>query len=380
MSTSPRGGSQSHRRAPLVLAAIATLAYLVAGVAVAASNGGPVWFVQFGIQDEQVNDWAQEVLAPAEVVKPMLQPHDGVRFWILARDPFLTEPETEAHLDHPTYRARRIVYPLIASPFHVFGEQALLWALFGVNLGVVFVGTYLTAQLAVAVGGSPRAGLAFAFNPSVLVGVLLDLSDPLMIAALVGMLLAIRRDRFGLALVGATVAVLTREIAFVGVLGVAIGLVGKPVRQRLMLIAAPLAAMAIWSGYLALRLDSTSSPENFTAVPLGGWVDAYRNGWAAFGKWDEFAAALLIAAAGVAVGVRWARTRSMELWCSIGFCLLLPFVTTVVMLNPTNSARIIGPAITLLVIDRFSNRPPSPWPDLRFQSCSRRRRSEPVTT
>lgn len=346
----------------------------------AANNGGPVWFVQFGIQDEQVNEWAQEVLAPDEVVKPMLQPHDGVRFWILARDPLLVEPETEAHLDHPTYRARRIAYPLLASPFHVFGERALLWALFAVNLGVVFVGTYLTAQLGVAVGGSPRAGLAFAFNPSVLVGVLLDLSDPLMIAALVGMVLAIRRDRFGLAVVAASVAVLTREIAFVGVLGVAVGLVGKPIRQRLMLVGAPLAAVAVWSGYLALRLDGTSSPENFTAVPLVGWVDAYRTGWAAFGKWDEFAAALLIAAAGVAVVLRWARTRSLELWCSIGFCLLLPFVTTVVMLNPTNSARIIGPAITLLVVDRFSNRPPSPWPDLHLQLGSRRRRSEPVAT
>ncbi len=348
----------------LVLAAVATLVYLVTGVAVAARNGGPAWFVQFGIEDPQVNDWASQVLGRDDIVKPMLQPHDGVRFWILARDPFLTDPDTEPHLDHPAYRARRIVYPLAASPFHVFGEEALLWGLFVVNLGVVFAGTYLTGLLAMAVGGPARAGLAFAANPVVLVGVLLDLSDPLMIAALVGMLLAIQRDRYGVAALAAVVAALTREIAFLGVVGVAIGLVGQPLRRRVGLVAAPLTAMGAWSVYLTLRLDGMSAPDNFTAIPLAGWVDAFRRGWAPLGKWDEFAAALLVAAAGIVVVNRWAKTRSPELWCSVGFALLLPFVTSVVMLNPTNSTRILGPSITLLAVDLFSNRSCRPWPNV----------------
>ncbi|MCX7619859.1 MAG: hypothetical protein N2037_03315 [Acidimicrobiales bacterium] len=373
--------STSRRRSAFAIAAGATLVYFIVGLSVAASSGGPVWFVQFGMEDHRVNQWAQGVLAPDKVVTPMLQPHDGVRFWILARDPLLLQADTETYLDHPIYRARRIAYPLAASPFRLFGEHALLWGLFTVNLGTVFVGTYLTAQLADVVGGRPGGGLAFACNPCVLVGVLLDLSDPLMIAALVGVLLALRRGRFALATLAAVVAVMTREVAFLGILGMAVGMVGQPIRRRLALVAVPTTAMAAWSVYLALRLDRASAPENFTLVPFGGWIEAYRTGWAPLGKWDEFLAALLIAAAGVAVLLRWAKTRSLEMWCSVGFCLLLPFVTTVVMLNPTNSSRILGPAVTLLAIDLMSNRKPRPWPRLGGLRLIRRGNApEPAAT
>ncbi|MEL4895323.1 AZOBR_p60025 family cell surface glycopolymer formation protein [Crocosphaera sp. Alani8] len=51
--------------------------------------------------------------------------YDGQQFLSLAFDPFLQNPETINSLDHPIYRYRRILYPLI-SYFLAFGNSTLI--------------------------------------------------------------------------------------------------------------------------------------------------------------------------------------------------------------------------------------------------------------
>lgn len=59
--------------------------------------------------------------------------YDGQQFLSLAFDPFLQNPETIATLDHPIYRYRRILYPLIGYLFS-FGNRTLVpYVMVGIN-------------------------------------------------------------------------------------------------------------------------------------------------------------------------------------------------------------------------------------------------------
>ena len=139
---------------------------------------------------------------------------DGQYFWILARDPFLLNPqEIATWLDRPVYRAQRIGYPAFAAPWRLFGERSLLWGLLLGNIAVVAIGSYLTARLAICLGFPARTALAFAFNPGVIFSTMFDLCDALALAATVGALYAaVTRQRLALACFSA-VAGLTKEPA-----------------------------------------------------------------------------------------------------------------------------------------------------------------------
>ncbi len=94
----------------------------------AATRGGPAWFVKFGT-DSAITGYGRSVLG-ADVAVPFDEAQDGAQFWTLARDPFLRDdPFSEQILDRPAYRAQRIAYPWLAAPWRLGGEQALLWGL-----------------------------------------------------------------------------------------------------------------------------------------------------------------------------------------------------------------------------------------------------------
>ena len=98
---------------------------------------GPTWFLHLGREFEPPIDLAREKLGD-DVVVPHEIGHDGKSFWVLARDPLLTQGADIRHfLDRPAYRAQRIAYPLIASPWGLGGEHLLLWGLIITNLGTV---------------------------------------------------------------------------------------------------------------------------------------------------------------------------------------------------------------------------------------------------
>src|SRR5215471_3503174 len=103
------------------------------------AGGDPAWFIHLGSQRIPVK-LARRVLGP-HVVVPHLDGHDGRFFWIQARDPLLLHPkEDAANLDRPVYRAQRVLYPLLASPWKAFGEYGVVWALIATNLVIVGVG------------------------------------------------------------------------------------------------------------------------------------------------------------------------------------------------------------------------------------------------
>jgi hypothetical protein len=350
-------------------ACLVTLLYVAVVVPIVVAQGGDaVWFLKFGRLEPELNDYAREVLGEPDLVVPFFEPHDGPRFWVLARDPLLLHPEeTAARLDFPSYRARRILYSAVASPFRIGGEHALVWGMLIVNLLAVFVGTYLTILLAADMHAPLRAALGFAVNPCVIAGVMLDICDAMMVAALVGLVLAVRRERVGVAIAAATVAVCTKEVALGAVVAVAIGAVRWPTIRRVQLAVVPAVALFAWSLYVAIRFGWAGVENDvFRAIPFDGWLYAYRYGWSSQGKWDEMVVALFMLVIAILVIRQWVVHRSVGLWCAMGFVIILPFVAENVVFNPTNSSRALGPAFTFLVLDLYAKgRDVQPWPDLR---------------
>ncbi len=345
------------RRAALVVGLVSVGIYLVVVAILAVTHGGNAeWFVKFGT-DSVITNYGREILGP-DLVVPFHESLDGTSFWVQARDPLLVDPgPMETYTDRPQYRADRMLYPTLAAPFRLAGEQGLVWGLVIVNLGVVFAGGYLTARLAQRIGGPTAAGYAFAANPLVLASVVLDVADALAVAALVALVLAVRRERWGWAVLAGVAAVLTKEAGILVIAAVALGASSASLRRRLTLVGVPALVLAAWAAYVRIRVDSrTAGIEEVTVVPFGGFSQAWRLAWAPQGDWGAaFVAGLLVVVAAVIV-VRWWQRRTLELWAALPFALLVPFLSGQVVHVGTNSVRAIGPSLTFLVLDVLAER------------------------
>ena len=65
--------------------------------------------------------------------------YDGQQFLSIALDPGLSNPDTIAALDHPAYRYRRIVYPLLGYCLGWGNPGWIPWALVAVNIVAIAV-------------------------------------------------------------------------------------------------------------------------------------------------------------------------------------------------------------------------------------------------
>jgi hypothetical protein len=363
-------GSAAWSRPALRVAFGGLVVYLAVVTLLALTHGGNAeWFMKFG-SASPVTSYGRQVLGD-DLVVPYDEAQDGTAFWLVARDPFVTDPATlTAYTDRPAYRAERVAYPLLAAPFRLGGEQALVWGLVIVNLAIVFVGGYVTARLAEVVGAPVRAGYAFALNPLVLAAVVLDLADALTVALLVALVLAVRRGRWGVAVALAVAAVLTKESSLLAVAAVAAGsvvgvVVGAPDagatwRRRIELVAVPALVLGAWAAYVRWRVGTHASQiEEVTAMPFGGYAQAWRLAWSPEHLWgNAFVAGLLVVIA-VVVVVRWWKRRTLELWAALPYAVLVPFLSGQVVHWSINSIRAIGPALTLLALDVAATRRPA---------------------
>src|SRR5439155_12909163 len=181
---------------------------------------------------------------------PNADGHDGRAFWVLARDPLHVHARQDAKsIDRPVYRAQRIGYPLLAAPWRLGGEYALVWGLLVTNLVAIAFGGYLAALLALDVGAPARAGLAFALCPGVVAAVLLDASDAVALAALLAAMLALRRGWTGRALIAAGMAVLAKEPTILPLVGLALFAPGLRRHDRVAVVAVPTAVATAWGLY-----------------------------------------------------------------------------------------------------------------------------------
>ncbi|MEM7143424.1 MAG: hypothetical protein AAF548_20585 [Actinomycetota bacterium] len=193
--------------------------------------------------------------------------HDGQANYVLARAlPDLHD--AQGHLDSVTYRARRIVYPALASvlpPGHA--TVAGLLALNVMATGIAAAGlTPIVRRL----GGHWLVAATVALTPAFIASTIISLGDGLGLAlAAAGVALWRRPRATAWAVTLFALAALTRETTLV--IPAAVFLWEGRGRRRWLLL--PPAALVAWMGVLQTWIgDAGKSAAQFTA-PFAGWLD-----------------------------------------------------------------------------------------------------------
>jgi hypothetical protein len=334
---------------------------MVSAAFLLAKDRNPEWFIHFGSETKAVH-LAYRTLG-RDVLVPQRDGHDGREFWVIARDPFIRHPDVARRsMDRPAYRYQRIAYPALAAPWRwIGGEHALPWGLLATNLAAVFVGGYFCALLALRLGASARASLAFALSPGVITSVNLDVSDAVALAAVLAAVYLVLQRRLVWAVVAGVVAVLAKEPSLLALVGLAAfgggsGALSLSRRAKVWLVGAPALAGLMWAGYVHLRIDQGRGSQEFT-WPFAGYVDAYRRGWRHAGNWGDAAVALALIPLAAVVVWRWWQRRDVLMAAALPFVLLVPFFTAQVLDLADNTVRALAPAITLLWLDLYVPRP-----------------------
>ena len=315
---------------------------------------GPAWFLHLGREFEPALDFARDKLGN-DVAVPHVVGHDGKSFWVLAHDPLLTEGERVARLlDRPAYRAQRIAYPLVTWPWSLAGEQILLWGMIISNLGAVVVGAWVACRLARDLRAPPRACLAFTLCPAVVVSVLFDLPDALSLTALLLTLYLLLRSKYSWAIGTASVATLARESSLLVLVAVALLWRKAPRKSRLLLVVIPGLLGAAWGLYSRWRLGWPSDGSVEFAVPFSSYLELAR-GAADSGLWTSTVVALSLLLLAAWLAARWWRRRTLMLIAALPTALLVPVLSLIVIDVPLNSLRTVGPGLTFLIMDLYSD-------------------------
>lgn len=321
-------------------------------VILAINQGGPAYFLQLGPESPGLPK-AREVLG-ADVPTPLADGHDGDRFWQLARDPLLRDDQSlERYLDRPMYRAQRIGYPVLAAPWRLFGEGALLWGLVVTNIVAIGAGSWVVGLWSASRGGPGRLAYAFAFNPLALYSLVFDLGDAVALAGLVAAVYLFERRRLLPMVVAACIAALAKEPTLLGLAGVALLVPNRSPRHRSLLVGPAAVLVLGWRVYVASRPAFTQGAqvEEFTRAPFSGFIDSWRLGWWPEGRWPQASLSLGLLAVAIACVVLWARDRRrIELAAALPFALMSPFLSAQVVSLWHNTVRAVGPALLFLTI------------------------------
>jgi hypothetical protein len=199
--------------------------------------------------------------------------YDGQQYAALATDPFLRNRETVEALDNPSYRATRIMVPVLAWLLALGKPGAALVAYQLLCWGLGIAAVFLVARWLADEERSPAWALLLVASAGLAAAIIRSTPDA---AALFFMLAALllherRRHRFALLLVCA--AVLARETSYLAAVAIAI----DEVRRRRYasaagFIFAPLTLIFAWQLYLRSVLGTAfeTGASNFS-VPFA-WV------------------------------------------------------------------------------------------------------------
>lgn len=337
--------------------------------ALAGADWDPTMFVAFGEDATPTTEFAEERLG--DVFLRAGQGHDGKFFFVQANDPWVLDPDTNAQaLDRPLYRSQRMLYPLLAGGFGLFGPGTIVWALLVVNLVAMGAGTLITAQIARDMGGSPWWGLAFALN----VGFVseLNIAGAGVVAAVAAFwaVLMFIRDRVGAGIGLLVAAVLAREAMLIAVAGIALWLWLERRRKTAAIVAAlPAMAVGFWAAYLRLRIGEGSVPAQVEEIgwPFVGFVEA-------FASWGDDPLDLVVGLAMIALFILFTRrvllSRHVVGWAFLGFVALGLVFTEQVWRSYFDITRAVAPIITSFVLLVF--------PGERGASGSATAKSEPA--
>lgn len=306
-------------------------------------------FVAFGEESQTTREYAEERLG--EVFLRQMQGHDGRFFFIQANDPWIVDPETNAQvLDRPLYRSQRMLYPVLAGGAGLFGPETIVWAMLVVNLLAMGIGAWVTALIAIEMGGSPWWGLAFALNLGFVSEVIISGAGVVAAAAALAAVLMYLRGSLALGVMLLVLAALSREAMLIAAAGTALWLwMNRRRREAVMAAAIPGLVVLGWAFYLRVRIGDGSVVAEVQEIglPLAGLFEA-------FPTWLERPADLVTGLAMVALFVLYSRrvlmARHLVGWAFLGFVLLGIMFTEQVWRSLFDISRAVAPIITAFVL------------------------------
>jgi hypothetical protein len=260
----PNGTAPVRPRRLIVVATV-----LLAGVwptAWALRQGDISALVGPGAAGPSIELLAREV--PGLVVVPNAG-HDGQQFYAIARKPFRPR-ETARYLTTPSYRYRRILFPLLGWAVAPHGGRQLILALAAIGL----LSVALSAASLRALPGSPAwLPVVVAVTPGVICSLMLGLSDTLALALTLLAFAAAAHRRWAVVVVALVLAALAKETAFLAAPALALT-PRMPVRARLATIAAPAIVLMGWVAWVNHALNASLSTASQFGRPLSGWINS----------------------------------------------------------------------------------------------------------
>jgi hypothetical protein len=283
--------------------------------------------------------------------------NDAEFFWLVARDPFSNGAVFRpfAHEMGNAYRYGRILFPLLAWVL-VGGRASLVqWSLMAVDVVAFGVATALACELAARRTGDARTGLVVLLTPAMWFSLVLAVSEPFVLALVLGVYLLHLDGRLGASVVAAAACLLTREAAVVALVPAAVrDIRARGVRAAVGWAAVPVPLVAWWA-IVRVRvgewpfLDPSISRREALAAPLSGVVTVIREG-ADASHWLAF----VLGAITVAAAIHVHRTRR---WFPVTHG-AVAFAAVILLLGPNawrypgEAIRLLGPAqfLTLLAV------------------------------
>jgi hypothetical protein len=307
-------------------------------------------FVAFGREATATRQYAEERLGP--VFLRGGQGHDGKYFFVQANDPWILDPEENiAVVDRPLYRSQRMLYPVLAGVAGTLPPVAIVWALLGINIVAMGVGTWATASIAQGMGVSPWWGLAFALNLGFISELAIDGAGVVASAAAFSAVAVMLRNRYGWGVLLLVLAALTREAMLIAAVGSAWWLWRQrgESRQAVLAVGAPIAAVAAWAVYSRWRIGWASGVSEVKEIgwPLAGFAEAAKT-W--MGDPLALAIGFTLLALLLVFGVRVLKSDALVGWAFVGFVALGLVFTSQVWESYFDITRAIAPVITAYAI------------------------------
>ena len=329
-----------------------------------AGGGNLTVFVVFGRM------YASAIHPPAGALLNTATGYDGQFFYVQALDPLLLHDATVHALSAAgaAFRMQRMAYPALAYLLAGGQASAVPFALLAVNVLVLLGLTVAFAIYVTRRGWSALWAIPLALMPGMLLPVFRDLSDPLATAALVAGIVWWRDGSRWPAALALTVAVLTREVMIVAVVGVAAEAAVRGWRARHLsfgarlvagrvwpVIALPAAAFVAWQAYVVIRNGGLPGDANL-GLPFANLIQEAR--WSLAGRpplyaaWDIAYLLLILAAIGVAFLSAWRRlTVTSAAAAAIAIGVLVPAFGDI-----WSDTRLSAPLFALLLIDGLQRR------------------------
>ncbi|WP_353673837.1 hypothetical protein [Synechocystis sp. LKSZ1] len=214
-------------------------------------------------------------------LSPLLQPettriwpdelgYDGQQFLSISLDPFLTQPGTIAALDQPSYRYRRILYPLLGYFLGLGNPCWIPYGLVGLNILAITAFIFLLTRSLQIQDQSPENGLWGLAIPGVWMVLSLSTADLWASVLALAALLSFQSRRpwgMGWAL---ALGLLTRETLLLVWLALVIASVRSQRREHFLPLGLALLPFLLWNAWIIyLSLPGASGTGNFT-WPVGG--------------------------------------------------------------------------------------------------------------